>query len=79
MLCNAVRFQVYDADTSAPARYLLTSRMAPGSDKSANTTTPMPGHPLRWELSEDLSGMIGMARMSLRAQQMYTTYVSAVP
>lgn len=80
------RYPVYDADASAPAHFLLPKRIEPANatnatDVSANVTaastrTPLPGGAMRWQLKEDMSGLQGMARMTVRAQQMYSTYVS---
>lgn len=80
---------MYDADASAPARFLLPKRIEPPNATDTDTTaavsastttnstkTPLPGGPLRWQLGADMSGLQAMARMTVRAQQMHSTYVS---
>ena len=78
---------MYDADASAPARFLLPKRIEPPNATGNNTAavsastndnitkTPLPGGPLRWQLGADMSGLQAMARMTVRAQQMHSTYV----
>ena len=66
------RFNVYDNDVSAPARFLLPFR---NENRSATTNLPPPGVAGRWQLPQNLSGMYSLAQMMTRVDAMNSTLV----
>jgi hypothetical protein len=69
----ATRFDAYDADSSAPARYFLPRRDTSGLNVSS---IPAPGSKGRWALPSDGSGMDGMNLMVNRWDQL--DYVNGI-
>ncbi len=81
------RFNVYDADTFAPARYFLLKRQAPTTatalaetNTTANSTVAAPaagspGGGMRWQLPPDQDPINGAGSMFARLDSMYGTVV----
>ena len=66
------RFNVYDNDVCAPARFLLPYR---DTNRSNTTNLLSPGVAGRWSIPQDLTGMHGLAKMLKRVDEMNTKIV----